>query len=331
MGLLIKKHVPEFESNKTYSNKRIELLDYEFFKRIEITFPSEKRAGSPIKYMTSLERIQKMMPIPTFLLKNLLKYDLSYGWNDQLEFATSKTVVYIHGAGGYAEDNSILHRMLLDAGATVIRVDHDIDYGKFDIPYPSRASEMIAFLNQVNDELIPLITGEMLFLMERLRDQYVGLFKGENIVIGHSLGAGIAADFIDKQNKIRIHKYINLDGTLFNDVMNHGLDMPCLHLSQDANFDAMWFTDQPTSEIEQLGLDYGLRIKAVVENSHKAIWIQLKRANHLVFTDLPNLVTFNGLLKKFTGQRDTATRFRQYVLDFIEKSTCDLIEGDQYL
>jgi hypothetical protein len=271
--------------------------------------------------------------LPGLFLKSLRKLNLHYASVEEIDVSSlsDKTVIYLHGANGFGEDNSILHSRLLQENCNLIRFTYAIDFSLDRIDYPEKADDMLPFLESVNKKILPDLVDEISEVMERLMEEKHALFlEKEIIVIAHSLGAGIAANYILQDKKIKVDKFINLDGTIFEPARSAGLPMEQLHLSQDTNFNQSWLIEDVGSSVEQIGKDYGMRIQELIQHSNsKAIWIQLNDANHMAFTDFPNIVNFSKWLEVYVGKKDTADRIREYIVDYVLGKELQVIENDK--
>jgi hypothetical protein len=238
-------------------------------------------------------------------------------------------VIYLHGVGGSTEENSILHRQLLDNGCDLIRISYYVDYDKENIYYPKKAEDMLTFIKEFEMKIGPTINEELRQVLSKLKDEYPDLFENkEIIIIAHSLGAGIIANLAASFKTIKFSKFINLDGTLLNPAIKLGLDISQLHLSQDSLFEVQWIDEEEFKEpLKAIGQDYCKRINTFISNSkNKKNWIQIKDSTHFTFTDFPNLLKPLKIFRKIAGDRLAAKRIRAYALEFILQS--DILKVD---
>lgn len=325
MGIIFEKLVDEFRVNPTLKiyNKRINLSNMRVLNKVDLTFKSiqlYEEANYP--YIEKLDTIKKLIPVPTFLLNPLLRYTLPYEINksELVSFEGQKTVIYLHGVGGIAEENSILHRQLLQNSCNLIRISYAINNEKENISSPKKATDILPFINEIETRIAPIVNEELKQVLDSLKIKYPDLFENKEIIlIAHSLGGGIIANLASNLETIKISKLINLDGTIMNPAITKGLNISQLHLSQDSLFDIKWLDEPPATEpLKAIGQDYCKRINTLIENStNKSIWIQIKDSTHFSFTDFPNLLKPYKLFKKLAGSRSSSARIRKYVIEFV--------------
>jgi len=340
MGLFFQKFIDEFETSldlKIY-NKRIIMSNLKVLKKIDLTYQSvEAYQQVNYHYLENLKALKQILPVPEFLLKPLGKYNLNYETNDSdiISFNGQKTVIYLHGVGGIAEENSILHRQLLENGCDLIRISYGIDYEKDNIKFPKKAEDMIPFINEIEMKIAPVVTKELKQVISELKKNHPDLFENkEIIIIAHSLGGGIIANLVADCQDINFSKLINLDGTLINPAINMGLNINQLHLSQDSLFDIKWIDkeDDGKDQLKSIGHDYCKRINTLINNStNKCTWIQIKDTTHFSFTDFPNLLKSYKIFNKIVGSRESAKRIRRYVTEFILQPDVLKIDAQDYL
>lgn len=325
MGLLFTKTMDAFFSGPPIKivNKRLQLAQCKFLNRMDLTFQSIQDCHNfEYPYLENINTFRQLLPVPMFLLQPLKRYHLPYGTSksDVTEFSGSRTIIYIHGSGSISEDNSILHRQLLNNDCNLIRVSYHIDYEKEGIIFPRKAEQMLKFLEDTEEKIAPVLNEELTNTLDRLRDEYPGLFVNkEVIVIAHSLGGGLAANLISKYEHIKFSKFINLDGTLMNPAIQAGINVKQLHLSQDNLFKKEWIhEDNFKDPLKAIGQDYCKKIDTLIKNSlNKSIWIQVRDSSHFTFTDFPNLLKPYKIFKTIVGDRASALRIRNYVINFI--------------
>ncbi len=326
MGIFFRKFINGFEINpklKIY-NKRIIMSNMKVIKKIDLTFQStEDYQQVNYNYLENLKDLKQILPIPVFLLKPLRKYNLHYETNNSqvINFHGKKTVIYLHGVGGIAEENSILHRQLLENNCDLIRVSYSIDYKKNNIYYPKNATDMLPFLREIEIKVAPVVNEELKQVISNLNKEHPDLFENkEIIIIAHSLGGGIIANLVTDFKEIKFSKLINLDGNLMNPAINTGLDISQLHLSQDSLFNIKWIDEEndTNDSLKAIGQDYCKRINTLISHStNKCIWIQINDTTHFSFTDFPNLLKPYKIFKKIAGNSESAERIRKYVTEFI--------------
>lgn len=339
MGMVFQKFINGFETNpkqKIY-NKRIKMTNLEVLKKIDLTFLStEVYKQANYTYLKDLKDLKQLLPIPEFFLKPLLKYNLPYETTDSevVNFNGQKTVIYIHGIGGIAEENSVLHRQLLEYGCDLIRISYAIDYEKESINFPKKAEDMIPFINAIEMKIAPIIKQELKQVLTKLKKEHPGLFENKEIILmAHSLGGGIIANLATDFEIIKFSKLINLDGTLMYPAINLGLNISQLHLSQDSLFNIKWIEEEDSKEpLKVIGQDYCKRINTLIKNStNKCIWIQIKDSTHFSFTDFPNLLKPYKIFNKIAGSREAAERIRCYVIEYIMQSEGLKVSAKDYL
>lgn len=339
MGLLFTKTVDAFYAGPPIKiiNSRLKLNQCKFLNRIDLTFQSNQDFHSfEYPYLENINTLGQLLPVPMFLLRPLKRYHLPYGIykSDVTEFSGSRTIIYIHGSGSISEDNSILHRLLLNNDCNLIRVSYHIDYEKEGIIFPRKAEQMLKFLDDMEEKIAPVLNGELTNALDRLKDEYPGLFVNQEvIVIAHSLGGGLAANLIAKYDRIKFSKFINLDGTLMNPAIQAGLNVKQLHLSQDHLFKKEWIhEDNFKDPLKAIGQDYCKKIDTLIKNStNKSIWIQVKDSSHFTFTDFPNLLKSYKVFKRLVGDRESALRIRNYVINFILEPDELKVESKDYI
>jgi hypothetical protein len=325
MGVLFERSVDGFLSDPAIriANKRLLLTDYKYLVRADLTFqPYEKSCMTEYPYLENLGALKQLLPIPAFLLRPLNKYRLPYELfeSSEIHFHGQKTVIYIHGSGSISEDNSILHRLLLQNHYDLIRLTYHIDYEKESIVHPKKAEEMLPFLADIETKIAPLFNDELKSLLTKLKNDYPVLFENKEVIlVAHSLGGGLAANLIASIECIQFSKFINLDGTLMNPAINAGINTRQLHLSQDRLFKKAWIDEETfTDPTKAIGQDYCKNINSLIcHSTDESIWIQIKKSSHFTFTDFPNLLKPYKILRKFSGNRATADRIRKYILKFI--------------
>jgi hypothetical protein len=334
MAIFFEKFIDEFRINPTFKiyNKRIVNPNFKILKRIDLTFGSKELYNHvEYPYLEDIKALKQVLPVPEFLLKPLGKYNLPYEANatEKISFHGQKTVIYLHGVGGSTEENSILHRQLLDNGCDLIRISYYVDYDKENIYYPKKAEDMLTFIKEFEMKIGPAINEELRQVLSKLKDEYPDLFENKEIImIAHSLGAGIIANLAASFKTIEFSKFINLDGTLLNPAIKLGLDISQLHLSQDSLFEVQWIDEEEFKEpLKAIGQDYCKRINTFISNSkNKKNWIQIKDSTHFTFTDFPNLLKPLKIFRKIAGDRLAAKRIRAYALEFILQS--DILKVD---
>jgi hypothetical protein len=325
MGILFARSVDGFQVESQFKivNRRLKFTDYKFLERVDLAFQSnENIRNADYPYLENLVALKQLLPIPTFLLRPLKKYRLSYkiSESDTIHFRGQRTVIYIHGSGSISEDNSILHGILLQNCCDLIRISYHIDYAKESILNPKRAEEMLPFLTEMEVKIAPALNDELKSVLTRLKDDYPDLFVNKEVIlIAHSLGGGLAANLIASLESIKFNKFINLDGTLMNPAIQTGINIKQLHLSQDHLFKKEWIDEEDFHEpLKAIGQDYCKKINTLLSHStNESLWIQIKDSSHFTFTDFPNLLRPYKIFRSFAGDRETAARIRKYVLEFI--------------
>ena len=328
MGLLFARSVDEFQEDPALkiANRRLELSNYRFLRRVDLTFRSDKNlSDARYPYLEELDSLKQLLPLPAFLLRPLKKYRLPYenSDTDTIRFTGQRTVIYIHGSGSISEDNSILHHLLLKSCCDLIRISYHIDYDKESIRNPKKAEDMFPFLTQFEGKIAPIFNDELKSVLTGLKEDYSDLFMNKEVIlIAHSLGGGLAANLIAGMDSIKYSKFINLDGTLMNPAIRTGINIKQLHLSQNQLFKKEWLYEDDFKEpLKAIGQDYCKKINALLSHSSsESIWIQIKDSSHFTFTDFPNILKPYQIYRKFAGDRETAARIRQYVLNFILES-----------
>ena len=325
MGILFAKSVNGFQEDPALKivNRRLNFTNYKFLERVDLTFRSNGNSSDPkYPYLKSLDALKQLLPLPGFLLRPLKKYRLPYEMSesDAINFCGQRTVIYIHGSGSISEDNSILHRLLLQSYCDLIRVSYHIDYEKESIHNPKRAEEMLPFLTQTEVKIAPILNNELKSVLTGLKDDYPDLFMNkELILIAHSLGGGLAANLITSIESIKFSKFINLDGTLMNPAIQTGINIMQLHLSQNQLFKKEWIDEEAFKDpLKAIGQDYCKKINTLIGHStNKSIWIQIKDSSHFTFTDFPDLLKPYRIMRRLAGDRESAARIRKYVMNFI--------------
>jgi len=334
VGIIFEKSVGQFRSNSAskINNKRISNADFAILKRIDLTYMSEE-AYTPTEYpyLDELQSLKQILPIPEFLLKPIGRYLLPYEMTDtdKINFKGKKTVIYLHGVGGFTEENSILHRQLMEHGCDLIRISYRVDYEKEGINYPKKAEDMLPFIKEFETKIGPIVNAELIKLISKLKAEYPELFNNKEIIlIAHSIGAGIIANLAASYKTVEFDKFINLDGTLLLPTTKNGLNISELHLSQDSMFQNTWIDEEDSKDpLKAIGQDYCKRINTFINNSsNKNIWIQIKASTHFTFTDFPNILKSYKIFKKVAGTRAAAKRIRDYIIEYIEYS--DILEID---
>lgn len=325
MSILFNTRIQAFEENKNseIENKRYELLHYKYLKGFDIAVKSEmKHESGKYVYLDDIAMIKDMFPLPPWLLRPLKKLDIGYCPVDSLRQSglADKTVIYLHGVGGFGDDNSILHAQLLKLNCNVIRLTYHVDFSTEEVIYPSDATAMEPFLKELEAKVIPVIVEELDEVMQRVVQEYKVLFEDKEILfVAHSLGAGIAANYLSVQKVLTADRFINLDGTLFEPAISQGLNVEQLHLSQEQNFSEEWLFNEVEDAHAQIGKDYGRRIDTMIKASDaKCSWLKIGGSNHLTFTDLPDLLKYNKWMSRHVGDKEAAGRIRNYVTDFIK-------------
>lgn len=305
-------------------NQRLVLEHKDFFTRADLSYENhnQESRGTSLAYLENLEAIRKLLPLPSFMLKPLLNLKTGYEQpKEPLPIDTTKIVIYMHGAGGLAEENTLLHQMLIHSGYTIIRLSYTIDYEKNGLVQPKVIADMPAFLEQLNNVVAPKVTMELDDVLADIQKEFgLSLEDKKVILIAHSLGAGIILNYAVNHPELHVHKFINLDGTLLSPALELGLAVPQLHLSQSQQFDASWLKESNMNSPGQaLGKDYGMRIQALLENSDSEYrWIQIAAATHFTFTDFPFILKPYKWVRKLAGSRAASNRIKSYVLAFVD-------------
>lgn len=325
MGLLFEKTIDAFSVDPALKieNRSLQLSNLNFLDRVDLTFRSvgdSYKAEYP--YIHDLSVLKQLLPVPAFLLRPLEKYRLPYehAESNTIKFDGQRTVIYIHGSGSVSEDNSILQRLLLQNNCDLIRISYHIDYEKESISFPKKAADMFSFLTETEAKIAPAINNELKCVLTKLIDEFEDLFLNKEVIlIGHSLGGGLAANIIATYDSITFKKFINLDGTLMSPAIQSGLNIRQLHLSQDHLFKKEWIAEENfTDSINAIGQDYCKKIDNLIRNSeNRRIWIQIKDSSHFTFTDFPDLLRPYKMFRGFVGNRESAARIRKYVMNFI--------------
>lgn len=340
MTIFFRKFINGFEINPKFKiyNKTMIMSNKKVLKKIDLTFQStEVYEKVNYQYLGNLESLKRVLPVPKFLLKPLMNYNLHYEmYNSEIiSFNGHKTVIYLHGMGGFTEENLIIQRQLLEKGCDLIRVSYNIDYDKNGIHYPKKAEDMLIFLNEIEIKIAPIINEELKQVLSNLKKVYPDLFDNkEIIIIAHSLGGGIIANLVADFQGIKFSKLINLDGNLMNPAVNKGLNISQLHLSQDSLFNIKWIDEEDdiTNPVKSIGQDYCKKINTLINNfTNKCIWIQIKDSTHFSFTDFPDLLKPYKVLKKIVGSHESAERIRRYVIKFVLQSNILEVESNDCL
>jgi hypothetical protein len=339
VGIFFEKYVSQFRRNpktKIY-NKRIQISEFTILKRIDLTFMSEETyTPAEYPYLDEIRFLKQILPLPEFLLKAIKGYKLPYEMTDtdKIDFKGKKTVIYLHGVGGFTEENSVLHRQLVEHGCNLIRITYSVDYEKEGINYPKKAEDMLPFIHEFETKIGPILDNELIKLISNLKADYPDLFNNKEIVlIAHSIGAGIIANLAASCNAVKFDKFVNLDGTLLNPSVKNGLKISELHLSQDSMFKDSWITEEDSKEpLKAIGQDYCKRINAFINNSsNRNIWIQIKDSTHFTFTDFPNIMKSYKIFKKIAGTREAAKRIRDYVIEYIDYSDVLKVDANDHV
>jgi len=330
MNLLFETKLP-VRSGKKLSNHRIVFNQTHYFTRADISFENMKSGttAQPQAYLENLNALKQLLPLPEFMLKPLLKLQTGYEKAEvPVQAASDKIVLYMHGAGGLAEENTILHQMLLASGYTVIRISYSIDYNKNGLVQPQRIEEMPEFLNLLSSTVVPELTEELDNVLAAVQKELKLTWENKSIIlIAHSLGAGILLNYAVEHPEMKVDKYINLDGTILQPAIAEGFAVPQLHLSQSQQFDISWLKDdRKASPSQELGKDYGMRIQALLKASGAEYrWIQVTDATHFTFTDFPYVLKPYKFIRKLAGSRDASDRIRAYVMAFVNGAASSII------
>lgn len=339
MGIIFKKSIQEFNQFPRYQlyNKRINLPALRMLKRIDLTFQSKDpfyKASHP--YVDNLQDVKHLLPIPNFLLKPLSNYVLPFTASNSLspQFEGNKTVIYLHGADGFAEENSILHRCLLENGCNLIKISYTIDYKKENITLPEKEVNILPFLYDLEAKITPIATEELNFALSHLIKDYPDLFENKEVILmAHSLGGGLLANLACQNNTVKFSRLIDFGGILMIPAINQGLTIPQLHFSWYSLFDAK--DKEKTTAVstdQRIAMDYRERIKSLIKNSAgNIIWIYLKDAAYFTFTDFPYFLNSSSIFKTLVGSKDTAKRIRDYVVEFILNSDIQNIDPSDNL
>jgi len=325
MGLLFDKSIEAFSADSALKivNRRLPLANFKFLTRLDLTFRSVEGSDEVnYPYLQESNAFKQLLPVPGFLLGTLRKYRLPYGSvaSDSVHFGGRRTILYIHGSGSISEDNSILQRLLLQQNCDLIRVSYHINYEEEGVIYPKKASDMLSFLAETEAKIAPAINDELKSVLNKLIDEFSDLFTDKEVVlIGHSLGGGLAANLLSSYDSINFSKFINLDGTLMNPAIQNGINIRQLHLSQDHLFKKEWIDEEmSTDSLKAIGQDYCKKIDQLISNStNRRTWIQIKDSSHFTFTDFPDLLRPYKMFRGFVGERESAARIRNYVVNFI--------------
>ena len=316
MGILFRSNVLGLSTESKYKllNQTIALPDLEIITHVDLTVQSDQRyRASWFPYAKDLNVLAKSLAVPKILLGSLKKYNLHYtpAIPGQLEFSGKRTVVYVHGLGSVAEDNSILHRQLLEEGCDLIRISYDLKA-------PKKPEQMTSFLEELTKSTGPQMLRELETVLSGLKKRFPNLFQQrELILLAYSLGSGLAANLLI-ENTFGFTAFVNLDGTLLAPAIEVGASVPQLHLSQDG--------------AELVGDGYAQRIEKFRSKSRvKNCWIQIGSATHYTFTDFPNLLQPYFLLQKMVGSQKSAERIRTYVCEFIRTSKIEQSDSRETL
>jgi dienelactone hydrolase len=134
-------------------------------------------------------------------------------------------------------------------------------------------------------------------------------------IVGHSVGGGAAAQACAWEPRIRAG--VDLDGTVFGDVVHTGMQQPFFLLQRRVNASRR---DPPRF------LEYHdratLHEDSVFAHSATVYWLAVDRLDHMSFTDRALSPTMFQRLETATGFRLSATRTQdmtsQYVLAFFD-------------
>ncbi len=118
---------------------------------------------------------------------------------------------------------------------------------------------------------------------------------------GHSLGGAAAAAAILTEKR-RIHAGVDMDGRLFDPVLETGLDQPFMligrpnHTAEDSTWDTFW-------------------VKRAARGAPR-VQLEVKETQHGSFTDIPALLTAAGLSSSAGGQLGEVLREQFGAIDW---------------
>ncbi len=258
---------------------------------VQVWYPTYATTGTKAPYIDEgvANAIAYQLNLPTDNLKSLVDSISTTALtgapiaNDQTDFPV---IIYSHGDGGIRTENTFLIEKLVSDGYVVVGIDHT--YNALATTFPD--GRVITTDPSLDISKLGIAEQEKLFTQEvneRAADASFVLDKLENLnndptslfnhhldlsrvgIFGHSLGGATAAATM-LQDK-RFDAGIDMDGTLFGDVVNKGLDNPFMVLRQN----------------EQLPED----LKSFFENSRSDSFdVAIEGTKHGNFTDIPLLV-----------------------------------------
>lgn len=312
---ILRYALPDFEIPQPTGKYSVGVTEYTWTSgvRVKIWYPAS--VGSEAKeYGYLADFNQPVMGLPPIVYSHLKgRKTFSYQDTPPIE-DIFPVIIYEHGAGGYAEDNTFLLTDLASHGFVVISVIHQNTLTEYNLDLEGLSATPEKFLAVLKDTMMPDRIKELTLVVNGLKtlSQRETLLQGRLDLdrisfVGYSLGGGIVTDYCATHPTCQA--VVNLDGNPFTSAHQTGLTAPYLHISQNALL-ILAEDDDPMSATAQMGNLYKREVRQVVENTinngYTADWLLLNNSGHGSFTDLSYWVAIRwGMLQSILGTVDT--------------------------
>lgn len=262
---------------------------------VKIWYPATAVEQTPSHpYIANLDR--SILSMPQFLFSHVRGRETPTFQDPALRESSSKypVIIYSHGAGTFAEDNTFLLSDLTSHGFVVVSVDHPKPIDVYDVNMSALADAPEATLEALAQAVFPDRVRDIVATVAYLDsiNEEDALFKGQldlNVLgaVGYSLGGGVMTEYCAVHQRCRV--MVNLDGNPFGSARHTGVQSPYLHLSQHTllDLDETEPNDSPSAQVAQLYINEVSDVVQYTEdNGTSAYWFQVLGSGHVSFTDL---------------------------------------------
>lgn len=323
VSLLLTYTFPDFQMPEPTGDYAVGVVDQRVSSTdwadidLKIWYPAmsvEQTASQP--YIANLDR--SILGIPQVLFSHVRGRETPTFQSPELSDASAQypVIIYSHGAGTFAEDNTFLLSDLASHGFVVISVDHPKPIDEYDVNMAALAEAPEATLEALAQAVFPDRVREVAATVAYLDflNKADNLFKGRLDTsalgaIGYSLGGGVMTEYCAVHQRCRV--MVNLDGNPFGSARDIGVQVPYLHLSQHTllSLDETELDDSPSAQVAQLYID---EVNDVVQHTQKngtsTHWFQVLESGHVSFTDIALWIQPRfGPLQSMLGSGDPQT------------------------
>ena len=181
--------------------------EYARLSSLRLLYPSSQKGDRKETYLPETKSVSKILGLPNFMISHLAQIHVPI-YNDLPQQVTDlPTILYVHGAVSFSEDNTLLHHRLVSQGYTVVCPQLSISLSDLGIGSSASEDEVLNALKAAEHHLFPQLVDS---IMNSIRE----IGSKDWVVMGHSLGGGLAGvvgqELINQGCTVRA--WINLDG-----------------------------------------------------------------------------------------------------------------------